>query len=262
MAPVRRSHRLRGSHPLRPSVPVTFGSVQHPSETAAAISPSLVQPRTGIAGRLCHHCGLGSSPFARRYSGNPLFSSGYSDVSLPPVPPWLSPGARPCVGRVAPFGHLRIAGRQRLPGAFRRVAASFFGRQRLGIHHAPFSRSPTKVRSTPPLSGQPLDRRAPAGDESPRSPAVTHQPRLPGHMRPYQTWPNHPPRPRRDPTSREMPTRIASYRSRGSRHGTATRYPLAGAVSYVDVDVFVQCARAGGREARQDRVSPVPRPRP
>ena len=38
-----------------------------PGEPAAAGSPSLVQPRPGIAGRLCHQNGLGSSPFARRY---------------------------------------------------------------------------------------------------------------------------------------------------------------------------------------------------
>jgi hypothetical protein len=63
-----------------------------------------------------------------------------------------SQSARPCAGRVAPFGDPRIAGCQRLPGAFRRVAASFLGRQRLGIHHAPFSRRPT-LRLTPPPSG-------------------------------------------------------------------------------------------------------------
>jgi hypothetical protein len=51
-----------------------------------------------------------------------------------------APSARPCAGRVAPFGHPRIAGCQRLPGAFRRVAASFLGRQRQGIHHAPIMR--------------------------------------------------------------------------------------------------------------------------
>ncbi len=51
-----------------------------------------------------------------------------------------SQSARPCAGRVAPFGHPRIAGCQRLPGAFRRVAASFLGRQRQGIHHAPIMR--------------------------------------------------------------------------------------------------------------------------
>jgi hypothetical protein len=54
--------------------------------------------------------------------------------------------ARACPARVAPFGHPRIAGRQRLPGAFRRVTASFLGRQRLGIPHAPFMRSPTEFR--------------------------------------------------------------------------------------------------------------------
>ena len=53
-----------------------------------------------------------------------------------------SQSARPCAGRVAPFGHPRITGCQRLPGAFRRVAASFVGRQRQGIHHAPIMRSP------------------------------------------------------------------------------------------------------------------------
>lgn len=54
---------------------------------------------------------------------------------FPRCPPACA-GARPCVGRVAPFGDLRIPGCQRLPGAFRRVATSFFGRQRQGIHRA------------------------------------------------------------------------------------------------------------------------------
>ena len=44
--------------------------------------------------------------------------------------------------RVAPFGDPRIAGRQRLPGVFRRVAASFLGSGRLGIHPALFSTDP------------------------------------------------------------------------------------------------------------------------
>ena len=56
-----------------------------------------------------------------------------------------SQSARPCAGRVAPFGDPRIAGCQRLPGAFRRVAASFLGRQRQGIHHAPILRIPASV---------------------------------------------------------------------------------------------------------------------
>jgi hypothetical protein len=38
--------------------------------------------------------------------------------------------------RVAPFGDLWLTGCQRLPRAFRRVAASFVGHRRLGIHRA------------------------------------------------------------------------------------------------------------------------------
>jgi hypothetical protein len=46
------------------------------------------------------------------------------------------PGAPPCAARVAPFGDPRLTGCQHLPGAFRRVATSFLGRQRQGIHPA------------------------------------------------------------------------------------------------------------------------------
>lgn len=41
--------------------------------------------------------------------------------------------------RVAPFGDLWITGCQPLPRAFRRVAASFLGSRRQGIHRPPFS---------------------------------------------------------------------------------------------------------------------------
>jgi hypothetical protein len=64
---------------------------------------------------------------------------------FPRCPPRTCLGARPCAGRVAPFGDPRITGCQRLPGAFRRVAASFLGRQRQGIHHAPIMRIPASV---------------------------------------------------------------------------------------------------------------------
>jgi hypothetical protein len=75
-------------------------------------------------------------------------------------------GARPCAGRVAPFGDLRLTGCQRLPGAFRRVAASFLGPWRLGIHRALFVRitrlaqCKSKPQSVIPITP---DRRAPAG---------------------------------------------------------------------------------------------------
>lgn len=52
-------------------------------------------------------------------------------------------------GRVAPFGHLGITGCQRLPRAFRRVAASFIGRRRQGIHRAPIIADASHPSSRP-----------------------------------------------------------------------------------------------------------------
>ena len=69
--------RLRGSHPLRPPVPAVFGCLSIPCERAAARSQHTVQPHDDSASRLLRRHGLGSTPFARRYSGYPLFSSGY-----------------------------------------------------------------------------------------------------------------------------------------------------------------------------------------
>jgi hypothetical protein len=110
-------------------------------EGSTAPSITLVQPSYGSASQLVRRTSLGSSPFARRYSGNPLFSSRYSDVSLPAVPSRIAPGDGPCAHRVAPFGFPGISGCQRLPQAFRRVAASFLGRHRQGIHPAPVFRT-------------------------------------------------------------------------------------------------------------------------
>ncbi len=127
---------LQGSHLLRPPLPVAFGSRATAGEKAAASSSHLVQPQSSIAGRLYRSTGLGSSRFARRYYGNPLFSSGYVRCFSSPgslrdpkvVGPWFPRG-------VAPFGHLWLTGSQRLPRAFRRVGTSFIGQWRLGIHH-------------------------------------------------------------------------------------------------------------------------------
>ena len=84
-SPVRRSRR----------VPLCF-----PDPCAEA-----PQPRAGLTPH-----GLGSSLFARRYSGNLSFdfsSSGYLDVSVPRVGlPRGMAGHHP--RRVSPFGHLRI----------------------------------------------------------------------------------------------------------------------------------------------------------
>ncbi len=65
---------------------------------------------------------------------------------FPRFPPGHGPGARYDHGRVAPFGHPRITDCQRLPGAFRRVAASFIGLVRLGIHPVPSSGSSPQPR--------------------------------------------------------------------------------------------------------------------
>ncbi len=75
--PVHLHCRLRDSHPLRCSVPVTFGYHKSPSDQSATRSRSTVLPPRSNASRLSRHAGLGSSPFARRYWGNPLSSSGY-----------------------------------------------------------------------------------------------------------------------------------------------------------------------------------------
>ncbi len=75
--------------------------------------------------------------------------------------------------RVAPFGDLGITGCQRLLRAFRCVAASFIGRQRLGIHRAPiFATSPHR-HGRPPLPHRP-----PLGTQSTsaRTPRRTRDP--------------------------------------------------------------------------------------
>jgi len=69
--------RLRGSHPLRPPVPAMFGCGSASSEESVTPSSLPVQPPDDSASGLVRRPGLGFSPFARRYSGNPLASSGY-----------------------------------------------------------------------------------------------------------------------------------------------------------------------------------------
>ena len=82
---------------------------------ASSLSPALL-PRCRLDGT-----GLGSSPFARRYSGShccfPFLRllRCFSSSGWPPT--WWD-GAPPA-RRVAPFGHPRIQGRSRLPADFR-----------------------------------------------------------------------------------------------------------------------------------------------
>ena len=76
-------------------------------------------PHSRIGGGLCRVCGLGCSPFARRYSGNTLCSSGYLDVSVPPL-------ASPLLVYWFPSGlpHSGIRGLYRLLGASPRLIAA------------------------------------------------------------------------------------------------------------------------------------------
>ena len=73
--------------------------------------------------RPTHHSArpsLGSSPFARHYSGNPLFSSRYLDVSVPSVPfRRLHQMPQHHLQQIAPFGYPRISRCTPLPAAFR-----------------------------------------------------------------------------------------------------------------------------------------------
>ena len=110
--------------------------------TAAGVS------RTGLS-----PCAAGlSRPFRyarRRLRAAPLslaatrgisvdfFSSGYLDVSVPPVrlpPLWIQGGILSTLRWVPPFGHRRVPGRLPPRRRFSQAAAPFFASHRLGIH--------------------------------------------------------------------------------------------------------------------------------
>jgi hypothetical protein len=106
------SLRLRGSYPLWQAFP-------HLSSETSFCNSYLLNPTTPP----CEQDGLGFSAFARHYSRNPFFSSGYLDVSVPQVP--FSPPMCSAVDdggslhRVSPFGYLRLNACSRLLAAFR-----------------------------------------------------------------------------------------------------------------------------------------------
>jgi hypothetical protein len=140
---------VRDSHPLRWPVPVAFRSpcvlvrgVDCPLHDAR---PTLIRQRQSA--RTPHKFGLlpVRSPLLRESSLLlAVLRCFTSRGSLPDLP-----GDGPCAHRVAPFGSPGISGCQRLPQAFRRVAASFLGRHRQGIHPAPVFR--TSLSSIGPL---------------------------------------------------------------------------------------------------------------
>ena len=85
---------------------------------------------------------MGCSPFARHYSGNNLFSSGYLDVSVPQVPfGWPMCSASRCRWFAAAGFPIRTSPDNRLytaPRGFSQCPTSFFGVWRQGIHRKPF----------------------------------------------------------------------------------------------------------------------------
>ena len=84
--------------------------------------------------------GLGCSPFVRHYLGNDLFSSGYLDVSVPPL---ASSSEVPLMWWVAPLGYPRmVTDAQLLSAAYRSYATPFIGSRRQGIHRAPLVACP------------------------------------------------------------------------------------------------------------------------
>jgi hypothetical protein len=154
-------------------------------------------PHHGTAGRLNSPSWFGLLPVRSPLLGeSSLFLEVLRCFSSPRARAALSQRrARPVVGRVAPFGIPWIAGRQHLPRAFRRVAASFIGRDRQGIHRAPIFANLTSARSHPfasarlaPLRDQAAGRasspspsrvgvpngRAPDGDREVRPPRTLH----------------------------------------------------------------------------------------
>jgi hypothetical protein len=154
--------------------------------------------------------------------------------------------ARPCAGRVAPFGNLRIAGCQRLPGAFRRVAASFLGRQRQGIHRALVIRRPITIRA-----------RLPRSPTTPRSAPVRTGARQQGRSRPPSA-----PAPSR-PRSRRMRHQVRLTDSpTPPPDGPSPDPPRTGPcpISHIIIIISLRAVRAGDR-TRVTSARRLPRPR-
>jgi hypothetical protein len=94
--------------------------------------------------------GLGFSRFVRHYYGNSIFSSGYLDVSVPPLAPSLR--GPTYHGRGLPHSEIFGSDCKRLPEAYRSVTTSFVGPVCLGIHHLPlFACANLSYVSLPPL---------------------------------------------------------------------------------------------------------------
>ena len=187
-APRPPTRRLRGSHPLRRPVPAAFGCAGDPGAAPLPRGPRRPSNPAAASAAACAAATVWAPPRSLAATGGILSSPrGTEMFQFPRCPPRpCGRGARPCAGRVAPFGHPRIPGCQRLPGAFRRVAASFVGRRRQGIHRAPFlAATPRRAPGAGP-AGPP--RRSPARSgrrarAAPKGGAPGPRPRVPRSSR-------------------------------------------------------------------------------
>ena len=121
--------RLRGCHPLRPGFPA--GSASIFMSFGGSYNP----------GTRLDAAGLGSSPFARRYSGNRsyfLFLRVLRCFSSPRSPPRFSRmwGSLPTGCPIRTSAGLCVFATRR---SFSQLVTSFFASESQGIPHAPFS---------------------------------------------------------------------------------------------------------------------------
>lgn len=144
-APLYRTFRLRGCHPLRLAFP------DHSAKCLKWLCASVLQPH-----RKLFTCdGLGSSPFARRYSGNLILISSPRGTKMFQFP--RSPLACLCIQHAMPglppggLPHSGIHGSTPACGSpWLFAACHALHRLRCrGIHPAPFPRLTSTDRQTP-----------------------------------------------------------------------------------------------------------------
>ena len=121
--------RLRGCHPLRPGFPA--GSANLASSRCRRSfnpGPAVTGPVWAAARSLATTCAITVV----------FFSSGYLDVSVPRVRPWLGqvPGSRPAGCPIRKSAHQRVFAPTR---GLSQLVTSFVASESLGILHARFS---------------------------------------------------------------------------------------------------------------------------
>ena len=119
---------LRGCHPLWPAFPRRSAILRLFSRYDLTLQPLYGSKRTG----------LGSSHFARHYFGNILFSSGYLDVSVPPVPFFtLLVHVKMTEVRSVGFPHSEISGSAPVHGSPELIAVSHVLHRHSAPRHPP-----------------------------------------------------------------------------------------------------------------------------